>query len=67
MLVLSRKKNEKINIGNNVVVTVVEITGDKVRLGVDAPEAVQIVRTELAKEWRKREKQTGNGLERPPA
>lgn len=67
MLVLSRKRNEKIKIGDYITITVVEIIGDRVRLGVDAPEAMQIVRAELAKEWRKKEKHNGNGLERPPA
>jgi carbon storage regulator len=66
MLVLSRRQNEKIKIGNDVVITVVEITKNKVRLGIEAPENIEVVRTELAKEWRKQEKEHGNGLERPP-
>ncbi len=47
MLVLSRKKNERIMIGEDVVVTVVEIRGDKVRLGFEAPGEVEIWREEL--------------------
>lgn len=47
MLVLSRKTNESIVIGENVTVTVVEIRGDKVRLGIDAPEAVSVDRQEI--------------------
>lgn len=47
MLVLSRKKNERILIGENVEVTVVEVRGDKVRLGFDAPREVEIVRPEV--------------------
>lgn len=47
MLVLSRKVNEKIVIGDNVVVTVTEIRGDKVRLGVDAPMEVPVHRQEV--------------------
>ena len=39
MLVLSRKKNESIIINDNITVTVIEIRGDKVRLGIEAPEA----------------------------
>ena len=39
MLVLSRKKNESIVINNDIVITVVEIRGDKVRLGIEAPGA----------------------------
>ncbi len=47
MLVLSRKKNESIVIGENVVVTVIEIRGDKVRLGIDAPKDVAVHRKEV--------------------
>jgi len=44
MLVLSRKKNESIVINNDIVVTVVEIRGDKVRLGIVAPKEVPVHR-----------------------
>lgn len=47
MLVFSRKKNERIKIGENVWVTVVEVRGDKVRFGIDAPQDVPIMRAEL--------------------
>lgn len=47
MLVLSRKKNESIVIGENVVVTVIEIRGDKVRLGIEAPKDVAVHRKEI--------------------
>ena len=47
MLVLSRKSNESIVINNNVTVTVVEIRGDKVRLGIVAPKEVQVHRQEV--------------------
>lgn len=47
MLVLSRKKNESIMIGDNVVITVIEIRGDKVRLGIDAPGTVPVHRKEV--------------------
>lgn len=47
MLVLSRKKNEAIIVGENIVVTVIEIKGNTVRLGVDAPDEVGIWRREL--------------------
>lgn len=49
MLVLSRKVGERILIGDDVVVTLVRVTGDKVRLGFDAPKEVAIVREELKK------------------
>ncbi|QDT31756.1 carbon storage regulator CsrA [Thalassoglobus polymorphus] len=47
MLVLSRKKNESIVIDENIVITVVEIRGDKVRLGIQAPREVPIHRQEI--------------------
>lgn len=47
MLVLSRKEGESIAVGDNVVLTVVRINGDKVRIGVDAPAKVKVLRTEL--------------------
>jgi carbon storage regulator len=47
MLVLSRKKNESIVIDENIVITVVEIRGDKVRLGINAPKEVPIHRSEI--------------------
>jgi len=47
MLVLSRKKNESIIINDHITVTVVEIRGDKVRLGIDAPKDVTVHRREV--------------------
>jgi len=47
MLVLSRKKNESIVINNDITVTVVEIRGDKVRLGIVAPKQVPVHRQEV--------------------
>ncbi|OGZ63204.1 MAG: carbon storage regulator [Candidatus Staskawiczbacteria bacterium RIFCSPHIGHO2_02_FULL_34_10] len=47
MLVFSRKKNESIVINNNITVTVVEIRGDKVRLGIEAPKEVPVHREEV--------------------
>ena len=49
MLVLSRKKNEEIVIGQNgeIKITVIQIRGDKVRLGVDAPKEVSVHRKEV--------------------
>lgn len=66
MLVLSRKRNEKILIGADIKITVVDILGDRVRLGIEAPELMPVVRAELARQWQHRRKQTNNdGLERP--
>lgn len=47
MLVLSRKKNESIVINNDITIVVVEIRGDKVRLGVEAPKEVPVHRREI--------------------
>ena len=47
MLVLSRKKNESIVINDDITIVVVEIRGDKVRLGVDAPKEVPVHRQEV--------------------
>ncbi|MGH7129267.1 MAG: carbon storage regulator CsrA [Planctomycetaceae bacterium] len=47
MLVLSRKKDEKIIIGDNITLMVIEIRGDKVRLGIDAPKEITVHRQEV--------------------
>ena len=47
MLVLSRQRDESIMIGENVVVTIVDIRGDKVRLGIDAPTEIPVHRQEV--------------------
>jgi len=47
MLVLSRKKNESIVINDDITIVVVEIRGDKVRLGVEAPKEVPVHRREV--------------------
>ena len=47
MLVLSRKKNESIVINKDITIVVVEIRGDKVRLGVEAPKEVPVHRREV--------------------
>jgi len=47
MLVLSRKKNESIVINDDIVVTIVEIRGDKVRLGIKAPRDIPVHRREV--------------------
>ena len=47
MLVLSRKKNESIVINDDIVVTIVEVRGGKVRLGIEAPKDIPVHRREL--------------------
>jgi carbon storage regulator len=48
MLVLSRKPGEKIHIGGGITVTVIEVAGNKIRLGIDAPKDVPVFRAELS-------------------
>ena len=48
MLVLSRKPGEKVVIGDGITVTVVEVKGNRIRVGIDAPDQVRILRAELA-------------------
>ena len=47
MLVLSRRERERIKLGDSIVVTVVRVAGDKVRLGIEAPPHVLVLRDEL--------------------
>ena len=47
MLVLSRQRDESIIIGDNITITIVDIRGDKVRLGIDAPKEVPVHRQEV--------------------
>ena len=47
MLVLSRRESEKIRLGNSIVLTIVRVSGDKVRLGIEAPPDVVVLREEL--------------------
>lgn len=47
MLVLSRKKDEKIVIGDSISIMVIDIRGDKVRLGIEAPREVTVHRQEV--------------------
>lgn len=47
MLVLCRREKESIVIGDRITVTVVEIRGNQIRLGIEAPKEVRVLRTEL--------------------
>lgn len=47
MLVLSRQRDESIMIGDNIVITIVDIRGDKVRLGINAPTEIPVHRQEV--------------------
>ena len=50
MLVLSRKQSERIRVGDSVVVTIVRVSGDKVRIGIEAPPHIRVLRDELNEE-----------------
>ncbi len=58
MLVLSRTRDERIVIDDNIVITVTDIRGDKVRIGIDAPADVPIFRWEL---WRQMQQESSDG------
>lgn len=47
MLVLSRKESERIRLGDSIIVTIVRVSGDKVRIGIEAPPDVLVLRDEL--------------------
>jgi carbon storage regulator len=57
MLVLSRQRDESIIIGDNIVITVVDVRGDKVRLGIDAPREVSVHRREIYEAIQRENKQ----------
>jgi carbon storage regulator len=64
MLVLSRKKNESIVINDDITIVVVEIRGDKVRLGVEAPKEVPVHRREVFDAIHRNEASTGEKAEK---
>ena len=47
MLILSRKVNEKVVIGDDITVSIIEVRGDQVRIGIDAPKNVKVFRQEV--------------------
>ena len=58
MLVLSRHRNQQIVIGEEIVITVVDIRGDKIRLGIEAPPHVSVHRLEVYEALQRHESQT---------
>jgi len=58
MLVLSRRKNQEIRIGDDIVLTIVDIRGDNIRIGVTAPPGVAVHRQEV---WDAIKKETEDG------
>jgi carbon storage regulator CsrA len=67
MLVLSRKENEKICIGDNIVITVLRVRGNVIRLGIDAPQEVRVLRAELPSLPQDQAKVLPTPLDRPTA
>ena len=67
MLVLSRKKNESIIINDDIVVMVVDIRGDKVRLGIEAPKEVTVHRREVYDAIKRSEESREAGREEAPS
>jgi carbon storage regulator len=59
MLVLSRQRDESIVIGDKVVVTIVDIRGDKVRLGIEAPGEIPVHRQEVYEAIQRENRKTG--------
>lgn len=47
MLILSRKTDERIKIGNDITITIIEVRGDQVKIGVEAPKNVKVFRQEV--------------------
>ncbi|MGP1459686.1 MAG: carbon storage regulator CsrA [Treponema sp.] len=47
MLILSRKTDQQIRIGDNVTITIIDVRGDQVKIGVDAPKEVKVFRQEV--------------------
>ncbi len=60
MLVLSRHRDESIMIGDEIVVTIVDIRGDKVRLGINAPQDVPVHRQEVYEAIQRENRQAGH-------
>ncbi len=67
MLVLSRKESEKIMLGDSIVLTIVRVSGDRVRLGIEAPSDMLILRKELEDAAVKPGNVTTAGKVAPPA
>ncbi len=58
MLVLTRRVNERVVIGDNIVVTVLEVHGEQVRIGIEAPRDVKVFREEVIERERGRPRPT---------
>lgn len=67
MLVLTRRSNQSIMIGDNIEVSVLSVMGDKVRLGIDAPANIPVFRTEIYLEIQSQEDEKELAKEEQPA
>lgn len=56
MLILSRKLNQKIRVGDSIEITVIEVHGDQVKIGVDAPQSIKVFRKEIYDEIQRENK-----------
>jgi carbon storage regulator len=65
MLVLTRRLGESINIGDDIVVTVVSVSGGQVRIGITAPRHVQVLRGEIYQALQKENRAAARGLQDP--
>jgi carbon storage regulator len=63
MLILSRRPGESLTIGDNVVVTVVGVSGNQIRLGITAPREVRVLREEVYKAMQEANQAAANALD----
>jgi carbon storage regulator len=63
MLILSRRPGESLTIGDDVVVTVVGVSGNQIRLGITAPREVRVLREEVSKAMREENQAAANALD----
>ena len=66
MLVLSRQRDESIIIGDEIKITIVDIRGDKVRLGIEAPTAIPVHRQEVYEAIQRESRKAAEAGETPP-
>jgi len=63
MLILSRRLGESVTIGDDIVVTVVGVSGNQIRLGISAPKAVRVLREEIYKAIQKENESAANAVD----
>lgn len=60
MLVLSRKKNESIHIAGNIKITILDISGDNIKIGIEAPRSIEVHRSEVIQAIREENRQASS-------